>query len=348
MIPKIMKSAFMVNPGEIVIKDVPVPEPGFDEVLVRVRSVGICGSDIHYYVDGRIGPHIVKPPFVLGHEASGEVVKIGKKVKNLKEGDRVTMEPGVPCCNCKYCMSGRYNLCPSMIFWATPPVQGVLSEFINHKASFCYKIVDKISFEEGALAEPLSVAVYAALRAKANPGKEVAILGAGTIGIVTLQVFIAFGVKKIIISDIEDYRLNLARKIGVMAALNAKKDNIKEEVKKYFEEGADITLETAGTTQTAKDSVYITKKGGTIIQIGNPPEIEIPYPLLIALDKELKILGSYRYANCFPTAVSMMSSGQIDVKRLISHRFLFNKTDEAFRFACNHKSESLKIIINFE
>lgn len=347
MIAKKMKSAILMDKEKIVLEDAPVPEPSIDEVLIKMKSVGICGSDIHFYVDGRIGYHIAKPPFILGHEGSGEIVKVGSSVKDLKIGDRVTMEPGLPCGKCNYCMSGRYNLCYNMIFRSDPPIQGILSEYVVHKANFCFKFSDSVSYDEAALAEPLSVAVYAALRAEANPGKKAAILGAGPIGQMCLQVLKIFGVGEIIISDIEDYRLDIANNFGALYVVNSKKENIKDIILKNFKEGSDITFETAGTFETISDSIYITRKGGTVIQIANPPEAIIPYPLLMVLDKELKILGSYRYANCYPTVINILSSNKLNIKKLISHRFPFEKTDEAFKFAHYKKSESLKIVVYF-
>ena len=348
MLPNMMQAAAMEGIKNIKIRDMDIPKPKQGEVLIKVKSVGICGSDMHFYINGRIGHHIVELPFILGHEASGEIVETGKDIINLKVGDRITMEPGVSCGKCNYCMTGKYNLCNKMIFWATPPIDGVLSEYIVHDERYCFKIPDNISFDEGAMAEPLSVAVHAAIRSRVNPGSKVAILGAGPIGQLVLQVFRAFGAYKIIISDISEYRLDIAKKIDDVTTINAAKVDVKKIVKDYFTEGADITVETAGAIETASDSIYITKKGGTVIQIGNLPKVEVPYPLLIALDKELTILGSYRYANCYPTVVDLLSSKKVHVKDLITRRFPFIETDEAFKFAYEERDKNLKTMIYFE
>ena len=347
MKPKTMKAAIMERVGRITIEEMPVPEPSPGEVLIRIKKVGICGSDVHYFVYGKIGTHVVKPPFILGHEASGEVAGVGEGVLGLRPGDRITMEPGIPCGHCKACRTGHYNLCPDMKFWATPPVQGVLSEYAVHKADFCYRIPDTVSFEEASMAEPLSVGIYAAQRAGANPGKTVAILGAGPIGQLALQSFLAFGVGQTIVSDVVETRIELAKKLGAKVVVNAMKEDIKRVVAEHTNnEGVDIVVETAGSVETAKDSIYIARAGGTVLQIGNPPEIEISYPLLKVVDKELTILGNFRYANCYPTAIEALSNGKVDVRSLISHRFLFDETHEAFVFAHGHKSECMKVVID--
>lgn len=348
MMPTTMKAAVMQDIGRIVIEELPVPKPLKDEVIIQVKAVGICGSDVHLFAHGRIGPYIVKPPYILGHEASGEVVAIGEETTNLKPGDRITMEPGVPCGRCEYCRSGHYNLCREVVFWAAPPVQGVLSEYITHKANFCYKIADNIPFDVASMAEPLSVGIYAAQRGKVSPGKTIAILGMGPIGQATLQSVIAFGGKNIIVNDIIESRLELARKMGAKVIVNSKMRDIKKVVSDLTDDiGVDLVIETAGATETLVNAVYIAKNGGTIVMVGNPKP-EVPYPLLSLVQKELTVLGSFRYANTYPTAIDILSSGRINLKSLISHHYPLNKSQEAFELVRDHKNECMKVIINVD
>jgi len=207
-------TAILFKQGDLRLENRPIPEPKDDEVLLRMSAVGICGSDVHYWTNGRIGDFIVKSPMIIGHEAAGVVAKCGKNVKHLKLGDRVAVEPGVPCRRCENCKTGKYNLCPDIIFCATPPCDGNLSRFYTHDAAFCYKLPEHVSLEEGALLEPLSVGVHACRRAGVTLGSVVLICGAGPIGLVSLMVARSMGAAKIIVSDLAENRLQVAKELG--------------------------------------------------------------------------------------------------------------------------------------
>lgn len=181
-----MKVAVMEDIGKMNLVERPIPKPQKNEVLVKLEYVGICGSDLHYYEHGRIGDYIVKPPFVLGHEASGIIVEIGENVKNLKLGDRVALEPGKTCGNCEFCKKGLYNLCPDVVFFATPPVDGVFQEYVAHEAALCFKLPDNMTTLEGALIEPLAVGFHAAIQGDAHLGQTAVVMGAGCIGLVSI------------------------------------------------------------------------------------------------------------------------------------------------------------------
>ena len=213
-IPSKMKAAVMTEPLHINIEEMDVPNVYGNEVLVKVMAVGICGSDIHYYEHGRIGNHIVKPPFILGHECSGVVVAIGENVTTLNIGDRVAVEPGITCGHCEYCKSGRYNLCPKVAFLATPPINGAFVQYLKHREDFLFPIPDDLSYEEAALNEPFSVGIHAAKRVDLQPGSTVAIMGMGPVGLMTVVVAKAFGASNIIVTDLEDARLEAAKKLG--------------------------------------------------------------------------------------------------------------------------------------
>ncbi|MDK2897777.1 MAG: L-iditol 2-dehydrogenase [Candidatus Atribacteria bacterium] len=342
-----MKVAVMTGIGQIEIEERPIPIPKEDEVLIRIKSVGVCGSDVHYFVEGKIGDYIVKPPFILGHECSGEVVEIGSRVENLQPGDRVTMEPGIPCGKCDYCRSGRYNLCPNVVFWATPPVDGVFCEYVTHSASFTYPIAPEVSFEEAALVEPLSVGFYASGRAKVEPGRVALILGSGPIGLVTLESLIARGLTQIISVDIFDLRLQKAKELGARWVINAKEEEVTQRVKEITQgRGVDYVFETAGGVSTTQSTVEVVKKGGKVVLVGLPSQSRVELDVIKIIDGELDVLGIFRYANTYPGCVDLLNAGRVDLASLITHRFSLEETGEALKFAHEHKAESIKVVVN--
>ncbi|WP_343122818.1 alcohol dehydrogenase catalytic domain-containing protein, partial [Mediterraneibacter gnavus] len=220
-----MKTAVMTSLQKVVIENRDIPILEDDEVLVQVEYVGICGSDLHYFESGRIGDFVVKPPFVLGHEAAGTVVETGKNVKHLKKGDRVCMEPGKTCGVCEFCKSGRYNLCKDVKFFATPPVDGVFQEYVAHEAGLCFLLPDQVSTLEGALIEPLAVGMHAANQGNAHLGQTAVVTGAGCIGLTTVLSLKAMGVSQIIVVDIIEKRLQKALEVGATAVINGKEEN---------------------------------------------------------------------------------------------------------------------------
>jgi len=312
-----------------------------NDVLIAVKSVGICGSDVHYWVHGKIGDFVLTAPMVLGHESSGQVVEIGKNVKHLKPGDRITMEPGVPCRQCNYCKIGRYNLCRDVVFMATPPHDGSIANFITHPSDYCYKIPDHVSFEEAAMCEPLSVGVHACNRAGIKIGSVVLITGAGPIGLVCLLAAKAAGATTVILSDIKDERLEVAKKLGATLTINAKED-----VKSVLDQLGhivDFTIECSGAEVAIRTALRTTKSGGTVVLVGLGPS-EIKLPIVDSACREVDIRGIFRYANCYPTALQLIASGKVDVKPLITHRFTLNETIKAFEKA--RDMEGIKIMIN--
>ena len=246
-----MKVAVMEDIGKMNLVERPIPKPQKNEVLVKLEYVGICGSDLHYYEHGRIGDYIVKPPFVLGHEASGIIVEIGENVKNLKLGDRVALEPGKTCGNCEFCKKGLYNLCPDVVFFATPPVDGVFQEYVAHEAALCFKLPDNMTTLEGALIEPLAVGFHAAIQGDAHLGQTAVVMGAGCIGLVSILALKARGVNNIYVVDIIEKRLEKARELGATGIINGREKNAVEEILNLTKQrGVDLVIETAGTDIT--------------------------------------------------------------------------------------------------
>ena len=230
-----MKTAVMLGIGKMGFEERPIPVPKDNEVLVKLEYVGICGSDLHYYETGAIGDYVVKPPFVLGHEPGGTVVEVGKDVKHLNVGDRVALEPGKTCGHCEFCKTGNYNLCPDVVFFATPPVDGVFQEYVAHEAALCFKLPDNVSTMEGALIEPLAVGFHAAIQGGAKAGQTAVVMGAGCIGLVTMMALKAMGVSRVFVVDIMEKRLQKALELGADGVINASQTDAVEEVKKLME-----------------------------------------------------------------------------------------------------------------
>jgi len=335
--------------NDIRLDQCPVPEPDPEQVLLRMDSVGICGSDVHYCTHGAIGDFIVKAPMVLGHEAAGIVHKLGANVKNLKVGDRVAIEPGVPCRRCTYCKEGGYNLCPDMQFCATPPVHGNLARYYVHAADFCYKLPDHMSLEEGALMEPLAVGVHACTRAGVGLGKKVLICGAGPIGLVNLITAKAMGATEVVITDITQNRLDVAKSLGAdhiyKVEMGAKAEDMAEDVKKLLGgDGSHVTIECSGVESSIRFGIFSTRSGGCLVLVGlGKPEVTLP--IVNAATREVDIRGIFRYANCYPKAIDMVASGKVNVKPLITHRFKFEDTVKAFETAKTGAGGAIKVMI---
>lgn len=329
----------------------PVPEIKDDQVLLEIDCVGICGSDVHYLVHGRIGDFVCTGPMVIGHEASGVVCKVGAKVNNLKVGDRVAIEPGVPCRHCEFCKGGNYNLCPEMAFCATPPFDGNLTRYYAHAADFCYKLPDHVTMEEGALLEPLSVGVHACRRANVQLGSVVLVLGAGPIGLVTLIAAKAMGASKVLITDLLDDRLVVAKNLGANYTLKIEKGVSEEELVKQIHAALgcapDKTVDCSGAEATNRLAILATRNGGCAVLVGNGP-LNVKVPLINALSREVDIRGVFRYCNDYPLALALVASGIADVKPLITHHFDITETKDAFNTSRHGLGGAIKVMIHVQ
>lgn len=341
-----MKAAVLQRPGEIRVEERQIPEPGPGEVLVRVRAVGVCGSDVHYYKEGRIGRYVVEKPLILGHESAGEVVALGPGVSNLSVGSRVALEPGVPCRRCRTCKSGRYNLCPDVTFMATPPVDGAFVEYIAWPADFTYPLPENLGYAEGALMEPLAVGMHAVRRARLVPGCTVLVLGGGPIGQLALLAAKAAGAGRTILVDLEDRRLDVASRLGADLTINPRRESVADAARAATDgEGPDLVIEAAGTAQTAQQSLELVRRGGTVVWIGLPGTDPCPVSVLQAIDKEVDILGVFRYANVYPDAIRLAASGKIDLSRLVTHRFPLEEARRALDTVADQKSSIVKVLV---
>ncbi len=343
----INKAFYMTGIEKLEQGEAPMPSVKPDGVIIKLKAVGICGSDLHYYTHGRIGDCIVEPPFILGHECAGEVVEVGSEVTNLKVGDRVCMEPGVPCYKCDLCLEGKYNLCRSLHFWATPPDQGCLCEYVAHPAAFTFKIPDNMSYVEGALVEPLAVGLHACNRANVRMGDTVAIIGAGCIGLVTLMSAKSMGATKIIVGDVNEKRLEKAAELGAITVNTEKEDYVKRVMELTGGHGADIVIDCAGFTPTFKQAVDAIKYGGVIVMVGLGGEKLDDLDNNLLSVKELDVRWVFRYRNVYPMAINAVSSGIINLKSIVSHSFKFEETDVAYATCTKDIRNVVKGVIEY-
>jgi L-iditol 2-dehydrogenase len=343
------KAVFMSGTNEMVWKDVPMPSLKDNDVLVKVEVVGICGSDVHYYQHGRIGDFVVNGDFILGHECAGEVIEVGSAVKTLKVGDRVALEPGKTCGKCEQCKTGRYNLCPDVEFFATPPFHGTLTNYVAHPEDMCFKLPENVSNTEGALVEPLAVGLHATSLGEVKLGDTVVIFGSGCIGLVTLLSAKARGAAKIIVVDVLENRLQTAQKLGATHVINAMETNAVQAIMDITAgKGAEVVIETAGAVITVKQTVDVLKIGGTIVLVGMTPVDEIEFNFMKLMGKEGVIKPIFRYRNLYPLAINAIASGTINLKEIVSHEFDFCDSKEAFDFVGNNAKDVVKAVINIK
>ena len=341
-----MKVAVMNGIGKMGFEERPIPKPAPNEVLVKLEYVGICGSDLHYYESGRIGDYVVEPPFVLGHEPGGTVVEVGSEVTHLKVGDRVALEPGKTCGHCEFCKTGRYNLCPDVIFFATPPVDGVFQEYVAHEADLCFKLPENVSTLEGALIEPLAVGFHAANQGGAQAGQVAVVTGSGCIGLVSMMALKAKGVSKVYVIDVMQKRLDKAMELGATGVINASQtDPVAEVLKLTGGKGCDLFIETAGTETTTRQAIQMTKKGATIVLVGYSKSGEMTLPMSLALDKELTFKTVFRYRHIYPMAIEAVAEGKVNLKGIVTDIFDFDDIQNAMDKSVSNKADIVKAVV---
>lgn len=341
-----MKVAVMTAIGEMAFEERDIPKAKDNEVLVKLEYVGICGSDLHYYEAGAIGNFIVEPPFVLGHEPGGTVVEVGKDVKHLKVGDRVALEPGKTCGHCQFCREGKYNLCPDVVFFATPPVDGVFQEYVAHEADLCFKLPDNVSTLEGALIEPLAVGFHAAIQGDAHLGQKAVVMGSGCIGLVSMMALKARGVSEVYVVDVMEKRLEKAMELGATAVINGAKEDVVERLKELTKgEGVDLAIETAGTEITARQAILAVKKGATIVLVGYSKTGEMTLPVGTVLDKELTLKSVFRYRHIYPMAIEAVASGKVNLKGIVTNEFTLDEAPKAMEYSVKNKADIVKAVI---
>ena len=341
-----MKVAVMEGIGKMEYTERPIPTPKEDEVLVKLEYVGICGSDMHYYETGAIGDYVVKPPFVLGHEPGGTVVEVGSNVKHLKVGDRVALEPGKTCGHCEFCRQGKYNLCPDVVFFATPPVDGVFQEYAAHEAALCFKLPDNVSTLEDALIEPLAVGFHAANQGGAHAGQTAVVMGAGCIGLVSMMALKAEGVSRVYVVDVMQKRLDKAMELGADGVINGKDEDAVEAVRKLTEgAGCDLVIETAGTEITTRQAIHMAKKGANVVLVGYSKTGEMTLPMSLVLDKELTFKTVFRYRHIYPMAIDAVAAGKVDLKGIVTNIFDFDDIQNAMDQSVSDKANIVKAVV---
>lgn len=341
------RAAVLTALNTIEMKDVPMPKAGAGRIVVKMEAVGICGSDVHYYQHGRIGDFVVKFPFILGHECAGVVTEVGAGVHNFKVGDRVALEPGVPCGKCEFCMSGHYNLCPDVEFLATPPYDGCLMNYISYPAEWAFHLPDNMSFEEGALVEPMAIGINAAKTGGVSLGQSVLVEGAGCIGLVSMMAAKAYGATNVYVADKIEKRLEKARELGGIP-INISEKNVVDEIMSATNgRGVDVVLDCAGFSATVQTAVRVCRAGGQIVVVGMGADELNGIPLGPISAKELKITSLFRYKNLYPTTIAAISGGKINVKSIVSNRYPFEKTDEAYRDTVENIQNVVKGVITF-
>jgi L-iditol 2-dehydrogenase len=298
----------------------------------------VCGSDAHYYEHGRIGRFVVEAPLVLGHEASGEVVELGPDVTRLTVGQRVAIEPGVPDLTCEQCLAGRYNLCPDMRFFATPPIDGALAEYVVVHEAFAHPVPEVISDDAAALLEPLSVGLWACRKARVSAGDRVLVTGAGPIGLVSVQAALAFGATEVTVSDVNPARLALAKELGATEVLDARESRLSD-----LPRPPQVLLECSGHAPVIAEAIRALDRAGRAVLVGMGSD-EVALPLSVVQEHELELMGTFRYANTWPVAIALVASGRIDLDRLVTGTYRLDQTEEAL-VAGRRDPQSVKAVI---
>lgn len=341
-----MKTAIMTDLRKVEFTQRPIPKIRENEVLVKVEYVGVCGSDLHFYEQGHIGDVKVSFPFVLGHEAAGTVVEVGSRVKHLKEGDRVALEPGKTCGSCEFCKTGRYNLCPDVEFFATPPYDGVFQEYVAHEAALCFPLPDHMDTMSGALIEPLAVGFHAVNQGNAHAGQTAVIMGAGCIGLVNLIALKSVGVSNIFVVDVLEKRLRKAKELGASHVIDASREPVLETIMNLTgQKGCDLALEAAGTELTTRQAIQAVKKGATIVLLGYSSSGEMTLPMSLALDKEITFKTVFRYRHIYPMAIEAVADGRAPVKEIVTNVYEFKDIQEGLEDCVNHKADIVKAVI---
>lgn len=338
-----MKVAVLQSIKNIAIEERPEPKPGPDEVLIKVQAVGICGSDLHLYAHGRIGNTILSKPLVLGHEIAGEVIEPGPGVNRDLVGSRVVIEPGYSCGHCEYCKEGRYNLCLSQRFKGVGEEDGGLAELLIWPATHIYKIPEGLSFQGATLIEPLAIACQAVSHSLARPGMAAGVIGCGPVGLLTVLAAHTFGCE---VHAIEVYakRLSKAKEMGAEYCYSAQ-DSVIEKIKSNtWGKGLDIVFETSGSRAGVELALKVVKRGGRVVFVGIGAG-EVPLNIDIITRTSLSLIGSFRYVNQFPAALSLSRQHIDKLEGLVTHVFELMKVKEALEFTLNNKEEVIKSVI---
>lgn len=345
-----MKAAVLYGKRDVRIKDVVKPTPADHEVLIQIKAVGICGSDIHYYEEFGMGnTYKMTEPQILGHEPSGVVVEVGANVKKFKPGDRVTIEPGETCGHCVACRNGHYNLCEDVRFLSVPGNKGAFAEYVVMGEEMLFSIPDNMSYEIACMAEPLSVGIHACRLIHVQPEERLLVVGAGPIGLMTIAAAKAFGMKNITVCDVQKERLETAKEICHIENGFLSTEKSPEQVREEYTDGKgyDCLIEASGAPVAQWSTISYLKKGGRMSMVGIPKEMKVGFNIFDLIDKEITVQGVFRYANDYPLAIQMLQERIIDFEKIITNRFPLQQTGEALEHALTNK-KSMKVVITTE
>ncbi len=341
-----MKALVLEEKGKLALREFELPTTlGPRDVRIKTHTVGICGSDVHYYTHGKIGHFVVNEPMVLGHEASGTVVACGDAVTDLKPGDRVCMEPGIPDPDSRASKLGIYNVDPAVRFWATPPVHGCLTPEVIHPAAFTYKLPDNVSFAEGAMVEPFAIGMQAALRAKIQPGDIAVVTGAGPIGMMVALAALAGGCARVIVADLAQPKLDIIGAYDGIDTVNIRDESLTDAVAAVTDGwGADLVFECSGAAPAILGMHEFARPGGAIVLVGMPVD-PVPVDIVGLQARELRLETVFRYANVYDRAIALIASGKVDLKPLISASLPFEDSIAGFDRAVEARDSDVKLQI---
>jgi D-xylulose reductase len=340
-----MKALVLEEKKKLSLRDYPISETmGPYDVKIQIKACGICGSDVHYYLEGGIGDFIVREPMILGHEAAGVIIEKGDKVTNLALGDLVCMEPGIPNMRSREVREGMYNLDPDVVFWATPPIHGCLRETVVHPAQFCFKLPKGMTAAEGAMMEPLAIGIEAAKKAAIKPGDTALVIGCGTIGVMCAISALAGGCSRVYISDVKQEKLDLAGSIPNIIPVNTGKTDLKEFIMKETGSGCDIIFEASGSPKVYPDFFRCARKGAKVVLVGLMNGT-VPIDVNFLTSQGITIEAIFRYINCFDRAIALVNAGKIDIKKFISKTFKFDDAIAAYEYAAAGHTDVVKVMI---
>lgn len=343
-----VEAVVLQAPGRITVDERGCPDPGPGEVVVAPRVVGICGSDLHLYREGKIGDSLLERPLVLGHEAAARVVAVGAGVDLLQPGDRVIIEPGLACGTCALCRLGRYNLCSNVRFLGIPPTDGLMASLATVPARWVHRLPDGLSDVEGAMIEPFAVGLQAAQEADVRPGQTVAILGAGPIGLMILQAARIRGAGTLISIDLSERALELAGRLGATVTINPQQADPIAAVRDLTGgAGADVVIEAVGAAATIRQTLELVSRGGVVTLVGIAADPAIPIDTNRIVRRGVQVRSSFRYAHQHPVAISLAAAKRVDLLTPVTHHFAADTAPDAFRFVDQHKDEVIKGVLEF-
>lgn len=341
-----MKALVLEEKGKLNLREYsPSLDVGPYDVRIGIHTVGICGSDVHYFTHGRIGSFVVEEPMILGHEAAGRILEVGSAVTNLQPGDRVCIEPGIPDPNSRATKLGMYNVDPAVRFWATPPIHGCLISEVVHPAAYSFKLPEQVSFAEGAIVEPFAIGMQSAVRARIQPGDIAAVSGSGTIGMMVALAALAGGCAKVIVADLAQPKLDIIAGYDGIEVVNIADTSLPSAVAQSTDNwGADVVFECSGAAPAILDLPQSVRPGGTIVLVGMPVD-PVPVDIVGLQAREARIETVFRYANIYDRAINLIASGKVDLKPLISATFAFEDSIAAFERAAEQRPTDVKLQI---